>query len=215
MRKTCDSSKPLVDRVVERLAPTRRSVPNGFSQITRAFSLSPVSPSMSMTDGERRRRDRKVIQPARVAARSPCRPWRPRRASGCGSSGSATPKESRLRNVSHTGPRASWSRTRGRASRCVLAELVVGHRELRRRRTDDAVVRRAAGRSRPGGRGPGSSLRLARSPVAPKSTMTWSSGSWGTSLVHRDPFFVGLPAWTSNTRSNERRRRRPHSSRTG
>ncbi len=75
------------------------------------------------------------------------------------------------------------------ASAGALAEFVVGERERPRRRPDDPVVIGEQHRVGRGWNRPGSSLRLARSPVAPKITITWSSG-FGTAIFWGGVLFV-------------------------
>ena len=145
-----------------------RSVPNGFSMMMRARSASPTSPSCCTHLGRGRGRDAQVVQPGDVAAELVLE---------------LADDLGRARRCPPTGRRR-------RAAREKLVPVVVGHavvRELveraagvargsRRRRGRRATCRRsgtrAAGPACARWNRPGRSLRRARSPVAPNSTIT-------------------------------------------
>ena len=68
IRKICDSSKTACTALPSSTADFR-SVPKGFSMITRDLSLArPAAPSMPTTDGEGRRRHGEVEQAPHLAA---------------------------------------------------------------------------------------------------------------------------------------------------
>ncbi len=124
MRKIRDSSNTSCTAALSCFDDSR-SVPNGFSMITRAVSLaSPVEPSISTTARERRRRHGQVEQPPDVRRcpflRCPEAPLIAFSAastadtSADGSSGDAAPNDSREANESQD------------SSRLAVAELVAG-----------------------------------------------------------------------------------------
>ena len=174
IRKTCDSSKTASTAWFSARAESR-SVPNGFSMITRVSLVArPAPPSMPTTEvnaagGTARWNSRRGEPPmsfsARwiAASRSDVFPGsaaaNDRRSAKEGQDGS-------LGLVMQKSAQACSARSRNCSS---VSALSCG---------DEPTMRYSRG-SRPAAcrwKNPGSSLRLARSPVAPNSTMTWSSG---------------------------------------
>src|ERR1017187_4833832 len=173
MRNTWDSSKTEWT-VALRARADARSVPNGFSMITREFSARPVSPSIPTTDpnapgGTARWKMRRGVPPISFSAACTAA------TSGAGSFGSAAPKCSVASKACHAAPvgfeepnsrMASFACSRKPSSLsadCAGAEPMIWY---------FAGIRPALARWNR----PGSSLRRARSPVAPNRTITWSSG---------------------------------------
>src|ERR1039457_5234442 len=174
MRNTWDSSKTEWT-VSLRARADARSVPNGFSMITREFSARPVSPSIPTTDpnapgGTARWKMRRGVPPISFSAACTAA------TSGAGSFGSAAPKCSVASKACHAAPvgfeepnsrMASFACSRKPSSLsadCAGAEPMIWY---------FAGIRPALARWKR----PGSNLRLARSPVAPNRTITWSSGT--------------------------------------
>ena len=175
MRKIRDSSKTAWI-VSLRPARTARSVPNGFSTMTRAFSASPVSPSIADRGSKRDGRDREVEEAARLPAERLPRPsvTAVEERLGVVRVGRA---EGRARPRTSSTPRQSGSTCRSRRPRPARAR----GRLVAECGAGPATSRRCGSRSgsRPAlarWKRPGSSLRLARSPVAPKRTMRCGSG---------------------------------------
>src|ERR1022692_298268 len=174
MRNTWDS--PNTEWTVAlRARADARSVPNGFSMITREFSARPVSPSIPTTDpnapgGTARWKMRRGVPPISFSAACTAA------TSGAGSFGSAAPKCSAASKACHAAPvgfeepnsrMASFACLRKSSSLsadCAGAEPMIWY---------FAGIRPALARWKR----PGSNLRLARSPVAPNRTITWSSGT--------------------------------------
>ena len=157
-----------------------RSVPKGFSVITRAPSPSPSSPICSTVAGGGVRRQREVEEERRRRRRGP----RARRsiASPSGSKPSPTRGEAqrlgeplpglRRRAVCDPSPRPTRGPARGTPRRSIALRAA----PMMRKRSGIRPTRARWNI-------PGSSLRLARSPVAPKRTITWSSGTWAPAAL--------------------------------
>jgi hypothetical protein len=147
-----------------------RSVPNGFSMITRAFSASPVSPSIPTTDpnadgGTARWKMRRGVPPISFSAACTAA------TSGAGPAGSAAPKcsaPSKARQAapvgldepnSRTASFARWRKSSSLSANWAGAEPMIWYFFG----NSPALARWNR---------PGSSLRRARSPVAPNKTIT-------------------------------------------
>src|SRR5580698_785404 len=164
------------------LSAESRSVPNGFSMITRVRSVArPAAPSMPTTEvnatgGTARWYSRRGEPPISFSALLTAA------TSGAGSSGSAEANDSRSANEGQDGSVGLVMQKSAHASSaCSLNCSSVSAYWA----GEDPMMRYSCG-SRPAAcrwNSPGSSLRLARSPVAPNSTMTWFSG-------REDPFFA-------------------------
>ena len=151
-----------------------RSVPNGFSMITRAPSPSPCVAELLDDPGRgAAAAARGRCSSSRLAAELLLGPVdRRRRASS-----SPSPTPAKRSDARERVPGSSVARARGRTRRPPRARA----RGTPRRRARCARRRRsgsAPASARPAARWniPGSSLRCARSPVAPKRTITWSAG---------------------------------------
>src|SRR5579875_1934592 len=172
IRRICDSSKTLWYAWFRSRAEAR-SVPNGFSAMTRDPSARPMAPIIATTDlaaagGTARWNSRCGGPPISFSAFSTAT------ASDPVSDGPAAPNESRCLKSSQAGPVGfcvpNWSiasRAWSRNCSSVSAEFFGA----------EPMIRYSSGSSPAAARWnrPGSSLRLARSPVAPNSTMTWLS----------------------------------------
>src|SRR5215813_4438500 len=143
--------------------------------MTREFSLSPVRPSKAITDanaegGTARRNSRLGLPPIARSASSTAS------TRGLGLSGSAAPKLSLLSNACQAAPlglaRPYWA-TAALACARNCSSVIVNCAGA------EPTIRYSLGSRLDLARwnSPGRSLRLARSPVAPNRTMTWSSGS--------------------------------------
>src|SRR5208282_3755642 len=173
MRKTWDSSKTACTAWFSARAESR-SVPNGFSMMTRAPAASPAAPSMPTTEvnaagGTARWYSRQGEPPISFSAR-----WIALSRSAV-LPGSAAAKERRRAKSGQDGSvglvmQKSAHASSACARNCSSVSAYAAG--------DEPMMRYSRGSRPPACRwnSPGSSLRLARSPVAPNSTMTWLSG---------------------------------------
>ena len=166
IRKICSSSKTSCSCGVERRRRCARSVPNGFSMMIRLRSTSPASREL-VHDGERGlRRHREVVQPpmrrgpriasdSSTAARSPCGPALP---------GTQWIRSANSRQVLVGDVVAAVLADRGDQTSSRNASRSA------RRATSPTTRRPSSSWDSCRWSMPGRSLRLARSPVAPKRT---------------------------------------------
>ena len=174
IRNTCDSSK-IACTVLFSVWAEARSVPNGFSMMTRDPGARPAVPSMVTVDskatgGMARWKSRPGEPPIARSARSMAA------VNGAASARSALANES-----------VRWNACQAAPVGLLIPKLAIAWRARSRNcspvrfpREEPMIwylsgIRPAAARWN----SPGSSLRLARSPVAPNKTMTWFSGRAG------------------------------------
>ena len=182
MRKTCDSSKTACTAWFS-LRAESRSVPNGFSMMILASLARPDSPSnctteVNATGGMARWYSRPGVPPISFSARwiaatrSPVLPV------------SAAAND---RLLTKSGQRGSVGLVMQKSAHDCLACSRNCSSVIAESGGADPMTRNSFG-SRPAANRwnhPGSSLRLARSPVAPNSTKTWLSGR-GAPFFHMD-----------------------------
>ena len=165
IRKTSASRRPR-GRPRSARAADARSVPNGFSMITRARSVELRSRRASRRRRERGGRDREVVEAARPAADLLLRPR---------DGGDEVVVRAAVEAVEERDavPLAPPTAALSSATRAVRADLLLP--ELRPRRADDAepLGHQARDSEVEEAR---RILRLARSPVAPNRTTTWFGG---------------------------------------
>ena len=169
MRKIWDSSKTLCMASLRARAEAR-SVPKGFSTMTRERSARPEELSMVTTDsnaagGTARWNSRRGSPPIWLSA------FRTASTSGEASSGSAAAKDSAPSKASHASPAGFTLPNSSTASRACLRKSA-SDRALRP--GAEPMIRKRLGRRPATARwnNPGRSFRLARSPVAPNRTIT-------------------------------------------
>src|ERR1700691_334929 len=169
IRKIWDSSKTACT-ALSSLRAESRSWPNGFSMMTLVLPLArSVSPSIPNTE----------VNAAGGMAR-----WKRRRGGARSSSALAAEAAATERRSANDGQHGSvglvMQKSAQACSACSRNCSSVSANDL-----GEAPMMRYSGGSRPAAcrwKTPGSSLRLARSPVAPNSTMTWLS-SLGSPLL--------------------------------
>ena len=175
IRKICDSSKTWCTAWLSSLAEAR-SVPNGFSMMIRLRpSASPVLPSKATVDwndtgGMARWNSRRARPPRSASARRTAASSGPEPP---GSLGCELPNDSAWANAVHPSPSGLLRPNAATACRACSRNWssVIGRRAVPTMRYRSGIRPTWARWNRPG-----RSFRLARSPVAPNITMTWSSG---------------------------------------
>ena len=191
MRNTCDSSNTACT-AWSSLRAESRSVPNGFSMITRVRSVArPEAPSMPTTEvnaagGTARWNSRRGEPPISFSA------FCTAATSGAGSSGSAAPNDSRSANDGQDGSVGLVMQKSAHASSACFLNCS----SVSAYWAGEVPMMRYSCGSRPAAcrwNSPGSSLRLARSPVAPNSTMTWSCGRGDEFFGMNQAFFSMCP----------------------
>ena len=160
-RRTSRGARALSSRAL------RRSVPNGFSMMIRERSTRSASASICTTGQRRAGRHAEVVQSPRVVAELVLGLLRRRRAAPTARrpwarTAGVDPKAAHSAGVTVAAGELAAGPL-GEGAEPVVVEVV-------QRRADDPARRHSPARWRCSR--PGSSLRLARSPVAPNSTMT-------------------------------------------